>query len=447
MAQSLDVPSSNGKKINRGVTARVAAADGNIEWPCQAVQKFVGEIKTTESSALKRSDDSGVLDTKSKSLLDVKKLTVHMEDVEAGKKDIAELRSDYTGSYYSNFTTQHCSLPGCIGRCSLVARYWSFTVFMLSALHQLLFNSETTAMALGGLVSTFLCSEDVLDFRATYQTSVLFIGLIFPMVFLIGQTWARREKAVERLAVIKGNALQLIMKLVAHRDSDYSCACRVASKTKVLIEDIGKFLPQDAMYSGLRLSHIYGHFADLQTEPECAMLTRFMLCEFEKLRTQRDYRTPWKLNYFCFFFGSIAPALCGPLFASMGCKDRFPARTSPVGETCGYGTPGAYISAIFFAIVVSALLTIVKAMEDPFSLSGPDDVISSFAFECNAILTMMEERHPGCLKEVADRIDWNEWNPREVRTLSDAAVARMAASVKQGAVDDHDDSDADGGLT
>ena len=36
--------------------------------------------------------------------------------------------------------------------------------------------------------------------------------------------------------------------------------------------------------------------------------------------------------------------------------------------------------------------------EDPFSQSGPDDVIASFSFESNALLQLIEERKPGTLQ-------------------------------------------------
>jgi hypothetical protein len=284
---------------------------------------------------------------KANSLKDVGKLTVRMPDIEAGLRDIAELRSDGSGCFYSNFTAQSLDNPWWISEGGRLHRVWSFWSFMVSGLHQLLFNADAMILTVSGAVSTLICSEKVADFRLAYQTSAIFIGIIFPLVFLIAQTWARREKAVERFASIKANAIQLVLKVVINREGGASSALRIIECTRAIIEEIGKYLPQDSKYSGMRCTSIYGRFADLQVEPECAMLTRFMLVEFEKLRMQRDYRTPWKLNYFCFICGSAAPMMCGPLFASMGCADRFPAREPADNYSCGYGTPGAYLSAFF----------------------------------------------------------------------------------------------------
>lgn len=281
--------------------------------------------------------------------------------------------------------------------------------------------------------TTFLCSQEVLDFRASYQTSAIFLGIIFPLVFLIGQTWARREKAIERFAVIKANVVQLVLKVVMHNgEGGTQVALRILESTRTLIDEIAKYLPQDSKHSGLRLSSIYGHFADMQAEPECAMLTRFMLVEFEKLRTQRDYRTPWKLNYFCFIFGCFSPVLCAPLFASTGCMDRNPSRETKPGETCGYGTAGAYLSAFFFSLVISSLLSVVMALEDPFSLDGPDDVIASFSFESNALLHLIDERNPGSLKGVLRPTGIDQGKDESSLLKS----ARLALTKKQGAVDD-----------
>merc|ERR1719253_1815013 len=135
----------------------------------------------------------------------------------------------------------------------------------------------------------------------------------------------------------------------------------------------------------------------------------------------------------------------------MGCMDRFPARKATPGEDCGYGTPGAYLSAFFFALVVSSLLSIVKAMEDPFSLSGPDDVISSFAFEANALLQLIEEKKPGSLNSFPKT--WEEGFSKveilkgeKARSTSQQDQERLQLTLQQGAVEDEEDPDGGDGV-
>jgi len=119
---------------------------------------------------------------------------------------------------------------------------------------------------------------------------------------------------------------------------------------------------------------------------------RFLTVEFEELRQQRNYRTPWKLNYFVTLFGHYAPIFFAPMFATVGCKDRNPARfKTEDGQTCGFGTPGAYLSMAFFTLVLSALLTVVMSLEDPFVLDGADDVICQFALEGGALHDVIQD--------------------------------------------------------
>lgn len=440
----MDAPSSSSQapRLPRGKS-------GDL-YPSQAVREYREKYAEELESQPMRDASSRLIAMKAKSLHEVSKMTVRMSDIELGYEDLAEMRSDGSGSFYSSFTSAHMDMPKCLDKWHRLHTFWSFCMFQVSALRHLLFNWENASMVLSGLASTLICSEKVGDFRATYQTSAIFIGLVFPLVFLISQTWLRREKGAERLAAIKANCVQLVLKLVVNGGE--LRALRVVECTRGLLEEIGKFLPQDCDHSGLRLSSIYYRFAEMQAEPECALLTRFMLDAFEKLRVQRDYRTPWKLNYFCFMFGSWSPVLCGPLFASMGCTDGFSMRFS-MGQKiedsdCGYGTPGAYLSSFFFALVISSLLSIVKALEDPFSLSGPDDVISSFSFETNALLHMIEQRKPGILKKGLQSLQQGSmpaqaWGVDEKARAEQAFKQGAAASSGAGGADDDDEEDGD----
>merc|ERR1719326_1052032 len=165
----------------------------------------------------------------------------------------------------------------------------------------------TLTLILCGVLSTMLCSQQYVDFRPKFETGPVFFGLIFPIVFLIIQNWRRREQACDRIAMMRANAVQLVVKILApppppaapaaeaptkeqeearvkfYRDFAKGRARQVTQRINELFEALGDFLPQDSTLSGMRLASMYQKFADLQSLPETQLLTRFMLCEFEKL--------------------------------------------------------------------------------------------------------------------------------------------------------------------
>lgn len=384
--------------------------------------------------------------------------SVKLDDVKDGQMDLAELRHDGSRSFYSNFTPPGLGVPAFIVRLGL-GPACAFLSFTCCAIKSLILRSDTLVVMTLGVLSTSLCSQAMFDVRPAFETGPIFFGLIFPIVFLIIQNWKRREQAVDRVGALRANFIHLALKiLTGNGDKDKASWPRALDAVDVahaLFEEIGDFLPQDTNLSGPRLAKIYGLFADLQNMPECQLVTRFALCEFEKLRMQRDYRTPWGLNYFCFLFGFFAPALLGPHFARIGCP---PKSLQEIENTCGLGSSGAFFSCVFFAILVSALLAVVKDLEDPFDFAGFDDVLVQFRLERNALHKAFAEfgtkhsmpaTHKADLEDKAARKESKEREHLELLRLEAVKGSSACNPVKpleervKTELDDNDDDDDD----
>lgn len=224
------------------------------------------------------------------------------------------------------------------------------------------------------------------------QISVVVFGTIFPLVFIIGANWKRRETAIMMVAAIKATAVTFVMRNRSlskglQPGSDLNLR-RVVYLTKRILKEIGGLLPHHSTDSVRRISEVYhlfdvlGHISanDVDAPAHVSfMLLRTMVVEFEKMRMLRDYRTPWGLNYFCFIFGLFTPVALGPYFATIGCKEE---------DGCGWGTIGSMFTAWIFAMVIGCLLSVIKNLEDPFDQQGVDDIVISFDLESDALLRM-----------------------------------------------------------
>jgi len=236
-----------------------------------------------------------------------------------------------------------------------------------------------------------------MDWRFSMEISAVFVGIVFPMVFLIGQTWGRREQASVCLSTIRANGVQMtLLKLGSGGEAARENAREVVCTMTELCDQIAAYLPQDSFGSLVRLSSIYGLLAKLNNMCDHNVV-RFVGVEFEKLRQLRNYRTPWKLNYFVSLFCHLAPVVFAPMFATVGCMDKNPERpvTWGDGHSCGtraYGSIGAYISMVFFTTLLAALLAVAQALEDPFALDGFDDLLCQFAIEGRALMHIIEDQ-------------------------------------------------------
>lgn len=354
-----------------------------------------------------------------------------------GMMDLAELRRDGSNSFFSVFTPASWTLPTFLSGIPILSPSLSFMVFILCAIKSLFFRLDFFVISSLGVTSVFLSSQAMFDTRIEIDTGPFIFGVIFPVVFLISQNWGRREKATSKLASMRAFSVQIAMKVLTTAEKVEACQgphAHLAEASRVerlratihaynrvymcakiifnFIDDVGELLPQDCILSGVRLVRIYDWVAKLQAFEETGILTQFILDNFEQLRTMRDFRTPWVLNYFCFLIGYASPAIMGPHFASIGCKQGSAIQEA---EECGYGQAGAYLTSMALSIVLSSLLAIIKDLEDPFDFAGYDDVIVQWNLEYNALTRLIKERKHAALVRMGVR--------KEIRTDSGAARA------------------------
>lgn len=363
----------------------------NWETHCKASHNAWEQSKVTASKTSKYRRELYAL-KRPQSLIEQVHTSVYMQDVNEGKMDLAELRQDGSRNFYSGFTPPGYELPAFLKWAGMGSVYAVIT-FMVLAVKEVIVRWETIVMCALGFMSTAVFSQQFLDWRPTFETKFLWTGIMFPIVVLIFSVWKRRETALKNIANLRANLIQLVLKVTTgsgHAEKmSLPEARKLVEQSAALFQEIASFLPQDSNFSGPRLAGIYDTFAELQNRHECQMLGRFLLCAFENLRADRDYRTPWGLNYYCFVLGFFSPALLGPHFAKLGCP---PGSKEEEMGTCGLGSGASYVSCAFLAVFLAALLSVVKDMEDPFDFNGFDDIVMQFIIEKNALLQMINDR-------------------------------------------------------
>lgn len=306
----------------------------------------------------------------------------------ASGMDLAEAR--YTGLQSDSIWT--CFIPPMEAKNLPISLRTpaAFLLFMWCGFRYTCFRADHLVLSALAVGNTILCSY--INVRMEVQISIVVFGTIFPLVFIIGANWKRRESATLMVSGIKATAITLVIRnrgLCAQGLQPDCNLRRVVYLTKAILKEIAALLPHHSANSLHHISQVYHYFDVLGHISSCDvdapahtthMILRTMVAEFEKLRVLREYRTPWGLNYFCFIFGLLSPVVLGPYFANIGCpKDK---------DSCGWGTAGGLMSSWFFALVTGCLLSVIKHLEDPFDQQGVDDVVISFDLEADALLRL-----------------------------------------------------------
>lgn len=198
------------------------------------------------------------------------------------------------------------------------------------------------------------------------------VAIVFPIVFSIGQAFARREAALAELAELKANLIAISL---AHRDwperMRVDDSARIERITSLLYDNVQGVLREgQADY----LQNVYEAFSEISKSHEIlrrecgvpaneiARINQYLqiaMTNFEKMRNIAVYRTPRSLRAFTRFFLSSFPILFGPYFA-------FLASTS-------FPTVG-YCIALIYSLVLVGLDNIQEDLENPYDGIGVDDI-------------------------------------------------------------------------
>ena len=224
--------------------------------------------------------------------------------------------------------------------------------------------------------------------------SILSLGTIFPIVFTIGQSYKRREEALQRIASMRANIMGLYW---IHREWDPEGqsgqqAAKLAAAASNLFDSLRIFLLARTENRGDALRSVYQCTSSISllnweltaikpsgesdygprgmAPPTHAsranQYTRFIINDFERLRVIRDYRTPQGLRLFSTLMLHVMPIILGPTFAGYCSEDVDPDK--------GYGCASSYFTAVIYFTVTLTLFHVQQDLEDPYDDEGWDDV-------------------------------------------------------------------------
>ncbi|KXZ55783.1 hypothetical protein GPECTOR_2g1333 [Gonium pectorale] len=132
----------------------------------------------------------------------------------------------------------------------------------------------------------------------------------------------------------------------------------------------------------------------------------------ERLRSIREYRTPFMLRYVSFVLVLASVFLTAPYFAFM-------CHNSQWEDDRSGRCPAGYFTAVIYVLVVSTLFHVQVALENPFDGIGMDDVFVNMDREFAVTVRRFTRSRAAAAKEAAAR--------EEAAALEAQAVAKEAA--------------------
>lgn len=228
-----------------------------------------------------------------------------------------------------------------------------------------------TALAVG---STYLCRRYQL--AANIPTGLIGIAIVFPIVFSINAAYRRREEALKYFASLKAHAVAVCF---AHRDwiPDKDKQTEHFSRSQRLYRNLlealnGYFTAPPEMEKEMfkRVFKIFSGYSHSIEELRRAGMAgnevsranqyvRAMMIEFERMKNIQAYRTPISLRAYSFIFLNSFPILFGPYFAYLAEQ---------------YNSIAGYAVAVMYSIVLVSLDNIQEGLENPYDLTGADDI-------------------------------------------------------------------------
>ncbi len=227
-------------------------------------------------------------------------------------------------------------------------------------------NVRTFYVLLISLVCCFLAIH--FDIRYDYDTTLISIAIIFPLVFTIRAAFSRREKAMEHLSRLKAGLMTIYYcfqntgKINDEQKAEIRAALIEVPKsmtsyltkqtseeqTKLKIKSIFDFIEkhQDDISGGLALK-IFRFMKDVHQGTENVMAIN-------------RHRTPISLRAYCLLFIYIFPVIYIPAFLHDIDK-----------ETPQYIL---YLITGFKAFILISLYNVQDHMEHPFDQDGLDDI-------------------------------------------------------------------------
>lgn len=335
------------------------------------------------------------------------------------------------GEFKRQYKFRHCGWKG-------IRRQLRAAVYM--------FNLHTMVLCIIGCLAVYICQEWGLSYNMDLH--FMAAGTIFPLTFAISQAFSRRERALTMLAELKASIVALywhhrdwaqdddfpaslgdnnrswakefaivaaqfldsLQQYICSTDgfeslSDIRLSAKPYSTVYLMIGDTDlhdQVLGESFQHHLQCLAHKSPGYEYLQRCYLClskmsimneyltfkanytrggegglsrtAQFLRYCVAQMEQLRMIKIYRTPTMLRHACSMMVHIGAVLLAPYFVHIGvCDDNW--------EPC----PGPYVMQTTYIVICMLLLNVQAAVEQPFDMSGPDDVFLELAEEFNAV--------------------------------------------------------------
>jgi len=217
--------------------------------------------------------------------------------------------------------------------------------------------------------------------------TLLTVGVIFPISFMIQYSVGRRERVLLDVASLKASVISLYVlarEWPPKEDGKVSpMADRMKNLLVSLMEEMAKYISHHD--KGQNIYTIYEQFDEMFSLIEEIRVTddwvksvisrayqyhRYMINDFERIRTVTDYRTPSSFRGYASVWLTLFPVFFGPYFANL---------------SENYGLWAGIYSSILCSLMLVTLSNINDDLEDPFDGKGVDDLNMEMMKEPNLL--------------------------------------------------------------
>jgi len=242
--------------------------------------------------------------------------------------------------------------------------------YLITSLWTITMRLTTLFMVVTGVSLTYCCWY--FNIQTDMPLTLLTVGIIFPLSFTISFEIGRRERILLDVASLKASSIALYY---------HSREWPPAAQAPIFSESIRQILEELLKEISLYLHHkkqnihlIYHKFDELNHVCEeirrsddwiksvvsrLYQYVRFMINDFERLRTVTDFHTPSTFRAFTFIWITCFPIIFAPYSAKLS-------------ETQGISS-AIYVEMVL-TMMLAGLYNASVQLEDPFDGDGPDDL-------------------------------------------------------------------------
>jgi len=276
--------------------------------------------------------------------------------------------------------------------------------YILRVLISIILRWTTLWVVIISVAGTFVCWY--FNVATDMPLTILAIGVVFPVSFTISFEVNRRERVLLDVASLKASSLGLYWHCrewpAVQADKDlFSEAMRQALDE--LLKEISLYLTH--RHADIYL--IYAKFDEVNHIVEnlrrredwirsvvsrLYQYVRYMLNDFERLRTVTDFRTPAAFRAYTWFWLTFFPLLFSPYFAFIAKSNLW---------------AGLYDSIVTSLMLVSLYNAVVN-LEDPFDGDGMDDLNMDMVREPSYFMFHRTETDMKVMKKLEKKQDKRE---------------------------------------